>query len=96
MTPGTFQLRPALPFRLDLTVWTLRRRRGNIVDRWDGTTYCRVLSLPTGPVRYRETDYFNRSKVFWRICAAVMPANLDCAFLMTSASFSFFVGRFTL
>jgi DNA-3-methyladenine glycosylase II len=33
-----------------LTVWTLRRRPSNVVDRWDGTTYRRVLSLPTGPV----------------------------------------------
>jgi DNA-3-methyladenine glycosylase II len=56
MAPGTFQLKPALPFRLDLTVWTLRRRPGNIVDRWDGTTYCRVLSLPTGPVDVSVTQ----------------------------------------
>jgi len=44
-----FELKPASPFRLDLTVWTLRRRPGNIVDRWDGTTYRRVLWLPSGP-----------------------------------------------
>lgn len=36
-------LEPAPPFRLDLTVWALRRRPDNIVDRWDGKTYCRVL-----------------------------------------------------
>ncbi len=30
------------PFRLDLTVWTLRRRAHNAVDSWDGTTYRRV------------------------------------------------------
>lgn len=34
---------PAPPFRLDLTVWALRRRPDNIVDRWDGRTYRRVL-----------------------------------------------------
>jgi len=33
------------PFRLDLTVWALRRRANNIVDRWDGKTYRRVLLL---------------------------------------------------
>lgn len=50
MACGTFELRPLAPFRLDLTVWTLRRRPTNIVDRWDGTTYRRVLPLPSGPV----------------------------------------------
>ena len=36
-------LRPVPPFRLDLTVWALRRRARNAIDRWDGTTYCRVV-----------------------------------------------------
>ena len=39
------------PFRLDLTVWTLRRRPDNRVDRWDGTTYQRVLLLEDIPVQ---------------------------------------------
>ncbi len=39
----TFSIRPAPPFRLDLTAWALRRRARNIVDRWDGITYRRVL-----------------------------------------------------
>ena len=41
-------LTPAPPFRLDLTVWTLRRRPDNVVDRWDGTTYRRVLVAEDG------------------------------------------------
>ncbi|HOE70472.1 MAG TPA: hypothetical protein PLE10_07880 [Brevefilum sp.] len=36
-------LNPVPPFRLDHTVWALRRRPDNIVDRWDGETYRRVL-----------------------------------------------------
>ena len=37
---------PALPpFRLDLTVWALRRRPDNAVDTWDGRTYRRALEL---------------------------------------------------
>ena len=40
-----FELRPAPPFRLDLTAWVLRRRDRNVVDRWDGTTYRRVLVI---------------------------------------------------
>lgn len=36
-------LESASPFRLDLTVWVLRRRPDNLVDRWDGKVYRRVL-----------------------------------------------------
>ncbi len=45
MKQKSFFLVPALPFRLDLTAWTLRRRPDNLVDRWDGQAYRRVLSL---------------------------------------------------
>ncbi|MEP7048261.1 MAG: hypothetical protein ABI949_16330, partial [Ilumatobacteraceae bacterium] len=37
-------LRPRPPFRLDLTVWALRRRTRNRIDRWGGT-YRRALDL---------------------------------------------------
>jgi len=56
MTRGIFELTPVSPFRLDLTVWTLRRRPQNVVDRWDGTTYRRVLALPAGPVEVAVTQ----------------------------------------
>jgi DNA-3-methyladenine glycosylase II len=56
MTRNTFELTPASPYRLDLTVWTLRRRSHNIVDRWDGTTYRRVLPLPAGSVELAVTQ----------------------------------------
>lgn len=45
-TCDIFELTPTPPFRLDLTVWTLRRRPDNIVDRWDGKIYRRLLPLP--------------------------------------------------
>ncbi len=45
-----FHLRPTPPFRLDLTAWALRRRRENIIDRWDGSVYRRVLVLEGLPV----------------------------------------------
>lgn len=45
MSAVTFLLDPLPPFRLDLTVWTLRRRPDNLMDRWDGGTYRRVLPL---------------------------------------------------
>lgn len=41
---GALVLRPRPPFRLDLTVWALRRRGRNRLDRWDGT-YRRALDL---------------------------------------------------
>jgi DNA-3-methyladenine glycosylase II len=44
-----FTLRPVPPFRLDLTVWALRRRSRNLIDRWDGTTYRRVIVLGGRP-----------------------------------------------
>lgn len=56
MSRGTFLLEAVPPFRLDLTVWTLRRRPHNAVDRWDGTTYRRVLPLPVGPVEVAVTQ----------------------------------------
>ena len=45
----TFVLRPVPPFRLDLTVWALRRRPRNLIDRWDGTTYRRVIVIEGQP-----------------------------------------------
>lgn len=38
-------IRPISPFRLDLTVWALRRRPRNAIDRWDGTTYRRIVVI---------------------------------------------------
>lgn len=46
----TFSVVPIAPFRLDLTAWALRRRPQNMVDRWDGTTYRRVLPFDDVPV----------------------------------------------
>lgn len=51
-----FFLQPVSPFRLDLTVWALRRRPENAMDRWDGQTYCRVLPLPAAPVEVAVTQ----------------------------------------
>ena len=45
----TFVARPIPPFRLDFTVWALRRRPRNLIDRWDGTTYRRVIAVGGKP-----------------------------------------------
>lgn len=52
----TFQLKPVPPFRLDLTVWVLRRRSHNLVDRWDGETYRRVLVVQNQTVEVAVTQ----------------------------------------
>lgn len=56
MEATTFGLEPAPPFRLDLTVWALRRRPHNEVDRWDGQTFQRVLMLDGVPVAVAVTQ----------------------------------------
>jgi DNA-3-methyladenine glycosylase II len=47
---SSFTIAPPPPFRLDLTVWVLRRLPINQMDRWDGMTYRRVLMLGDTPV----------------------------------------------
>jgi DNA-3-methyladenine glycosylase II len=51
-----FSLDPVPPFRLDLTVWTLRRRPINAVDVWDGKTYRRGLVFDNQPVEMAVTQ----------------------------------------
>jgi DNA-3-methyladenine glycosylase II len=38
-----FEVRPRPPFRLDLTVWALRKRAQNAIDTWDGLSYRRAV-----------------------------------------------------
>lgn len=56
MNALTLSLDPMPPFRLDLTVWTLRRRPDNAMDRWDGQTYRRTLALGDEPVEVAATQ----------------------------------------
>lgn len=42
-------IRPVPPFRLDFTVWALRRRSRNAIDRWDGNAYRRVIVVAGRP-----------------------------------------------
>lgn len=52
MHETSFMMPAALAFRLDATVWTLRRRPKNLIDRWDGRVYSRVLVLDGTPVKF--------------------------------------------
>ncbi len=60
-----FSLTPVPPFRLELTVWALRRRPENAIDRWDGETYRRVLPLAGGVVELavRQTGPAERARI---------------------------------
>jgi hypothetical protein len=51
-----FQINPVPPFRLDLTVWALRRRPHYLVDRWDGRTYRRILLVCEQPSEVAVTQ----------------------------------------
>ncbi|MDF0675205.1 MAG: hypothetical protein P0120_12835 [Nitrospira sp.] len=51
-----FVLRPVQPFRFDLTVWALRRRRNNTIDRWEEGTYRRTLVVGAMPVQVAVTQ----------------------------------------
>jgi DNA-3-methyladenine glycosylase II len=44
------------PFRLDLSVWALRRRQGNAVDVWDGKSYRRALAFIDGVAEITVTQ----------------------------------------
>src|SRR5574337_18122 len=52
----TFALHPVQPFRLDLTVWALRRRPNNTMDRWEEGIYRRTLVVGATPVQVAVTQ----------------------------------------
>ncbi len=72
MRPDSFLLEPIPPFRLDLTVWALRRHPDNVVDRWDGHTYRRVLPLPAGFAEVEVTQSGPPETARLRVTVGVM------------------------
>jgi DNA-3-methyladenine glycosylase II len=82
---STFELKPVSPFRLDLTVWTLRRRPDNVVDRWDGTTYRRVLPFPAGPVEVAVTQESAPEAALLQVAVAGQPIGAAVQAAVTSA-----------
>jgi DNA-3-methyladenine glycosylase II len=85
MARDSFELKPASPFRLDLTVWTLRRRPDNVVDRWDGTTYRRVLPLPAGPVEVAVTQVAPPEAARLKVAVAGQPVSAAVRVAVTTA-----------
>lgn len=85
MAHSTFELKPITPFRLDLTVWTLRRRPHNIVDRWDGTTYRRVLPLSIGPVEVAVSQTAPPETARLQVVVVGQPTTAAVRIAVTSA-----------
>lgn len=85
MARSIFELEPLPPFRLDLTVWTLRRRPDNIVDRWDGTTYRRALPLPGGPVEVEVTQVASPEAARLKVAVAGQPVTAAVRVAVTTA-----------
>jgi len=56
MNQISFRLNPVPPFDLCFTVWALRRRPDNIIDRWDGHAYHRVMVFEGKPVEVEVTQ----------------------------------------
>ncbi len=76
MERSSLDLEPVPPFRLDLTVWTLRRRLDNVVDRWDGETYRRVLVSGDGqPFEVAVTQ--SGSSDAPRLCVSIVGKKLN-------------------
>ncbi len=53
-----FALSVISPFRLDLTVWALRRRQKNILDQWNENQYTRVIVCSNAPVKLTIAQKF--------------------------------------
>lgn len=67
-----FTLRPVQPFRLDLTVWTLRRRPHNAMDRWEEGIYRRTLVVGAMPVQVAVTQ--QKAKLAVTVTGADLPS----------------------
>ncbi len=67
MDHRTLLLKPVLPFRLDFTAWALRRRPENIVDRWDGKSYQRVLVIEGKPALITVTQTGSPASIRLRV-----------------------------
>src|SRR4051794_768161 len=85
MSRLSFALEPVPPFRLDRTIWGLRRRPDNAIDQWDGQVYRRVLVIEREPVAIAvtQTGSPNDSPVQVVVSARQLPSETRLA--VTSA-----------
>ncbi len=69
--PGiSFILKPLPPFTLELTVWALRRRPNNEVDRWDGKNYSRIFVFEDNAVKVSVSQEGDLNKP--KLCVEVI------------------------
>jgi DNA-3-methyladenine glycosylase II len=54
---GCVEVDPPAPFRLDLTAWALRRRAHNELDRWNASSYQRVVSVEGEPLEVSVSQH---------------------------------------
>jgi len=80
-----FFLEPTPPFRLDLTVWVLRRRPDNAWDRWDGEVYRRAMMLDDQPAEVAVTQTGPPTTPRLRVCAAASRLPADAAARVAAA-----------
>jgi len=82
----SFTLEPAPPFRLDITVWLLRRRAENVIDRWeDGNSYRRVLIAQPNPVEVEVVQEGPPNRPLLRVTATGTKLSPDTEGVVGSA-----------
>lgn len=69
---------------MDLTVWVLRRRPHNLVDRWDGRVYRRVLTMQDKPVEVAITQTGSPGSPSLRVQARGTEPSPPAASLLTA------------
>ncbi len=70
---ASFSIEPLPPFRLDLTVWALRRRANNCTDRWDGQVYRRILIVDGEPAEIAVAQVGSAQTP--RLCVTIMGSS---------------------
>jgi len=80
----TLSIKPPPPFRLDLSAWALRRRSGNAMDVWDGSSYRRALALIDGEVELLVTQDGGAETP--RLTIALVESRLGCCSEQTAVT----------
>lgn len=77
MKRTSFVLVPVPPFRLDLTVWALRRRPTNQIDCWDGNAFRRVLEIDHKPAEIfvQQNGAADKPSLLVNITAQSLPSS---------------------
>lgn len=82
----SFTLKPLAPFSLEFTVWALRRRPNNEVDRWDGKNYSRIFAFEDNAVKVTVTQEGGLNKPKLHVAAVGENFNSQTVKSATSAT----------